>query len=325
LHPRLLLFVTGVALVVVFVARAGVEQVIDHIARAGAKSLLLFVPYLIGTAVGAFPWAWLLPSEERPSTWALIQGRLAASTANALLPFFGIGGEPTRLLWLAPCARDRGLAAIVVDRILYNGASAGLLLIGAVIAVVATPLPRALVGLAIAAGLVTVLVTVLAFWVTARFGIGTLVHKLVRRFLRGEAVGEDFGRRVDAALLSLVRAPSQRLAAGAGVHLVSRVILAAETWVGLACLGVDATLAQAVVLAVVPIALSLLFSSVPSQIGIQEGAQTLVAGALGLSPVAVLSFVLLQRFRQLALAGLLPVLLVVAKAPAVQRRSVNAP
>ncbi|HEY3494277.1 MAG TPA: hypothetical protein VGK73_06310, partial [Polyangiaceae bacterium] len=80
---------------------------------------------------------------------------------------------------------------------------------------------------------------------------------------------------------------------------------------------------QALVLAVVPIALSFFFSSVPGLIGVQEGAQTLVASALGLAPAAVLALVLLQRFRQLVFAALMPVLLGLARPNEAQKTSVK--
>ena len=55
--------------------------------------------------------------------------------------------------------------------------------------------------------------------------------------------------------------------------------------------------------------LSLVFSSVPSQIGVQEGGQAVIASALGLSPTLGVTLVLLQRFRQVAFASVVPLLL----------------
>ena len=78
--------------------------------------LWILLPYAAGTALSAAPWAWLLPPRQRPGWEQTLAGRFAASGANALLPFFGLAGEPCRLLWLEPSARAEGLAAIVTTR-----------------------------------------------------------------------------------------------------------------------------------------------------------------------------------------------------------------
>ncbi|HEX6767150.1 MAG TPA: hypothetical protein VF103_16750, partial [Polyangiaceae bacterium] len=62
-----------------------------------------------------------------------------------------------------------------------------------------------------------------------------------------------------------------------------------------------------------PLALSLFFSSIPAQIGVQEGTQTLMATVLHLSPALVLSLVLLQRGRQLFFAAFLPLVTAFAR------------
>jgi hypothetical protein len=58
----------------------------------------------------------------------------------------------------------------------------------------------------------------------------------------------------------------------------------------------------------IPVALSVVGTFVPGQIGLQEGASALVAAALGIGPATGIALVFLQRLRQLVfvpLAGLL--------------------
>jgi hypothetical protein len=321
---RVLLLAGGVALVVVFVVRVGAGRVATELERAGPRALWLLVPYGVGTVIGALPFALLLPRSLRPTPWALILGRFAASTANALLPFFGILGEPSRLLWLPVEGQARGVAAIVIDRILYNGANGLLLMAGAVVAAPFTTLPVELVSVGLVLGALTLAATAGGLVVVARAGVGRRLHALLSRVLGDRYAHETFGRAVDAALVGTVRGPQRPLLGGAAIHLASRAVLSLEVLVGLLVLGVEATPAQAAILAVVPIAVSFVFSSIPSQIGVQEGAQTLIAGAIGLDPTVVLAVVLLQRFRQLAFALLLPVVLAGARAPA-QRETTNDP
>lgn len=303
----------GVGLFALALARAGLPQIAAQLARVGPRAAWLLIPYAIGTAIGAFPWASMLAPAARPRVLGVVAGRFVASSANALLPFFGLAGEPARLLWVEPDARAQGLAAIVVDRVLYNASNGLLLLCGAAVAWFATELPAAVSLGAGAAAIATLGVTAVLLWGAVRTGVGERLQKLLRRML-GEAYADaDFGRRVDAELLAMLRRGNGRLALGTLTHMLGRSVILCEAYVGLVLLGVPFEAADAVVLAVVPIGLSLLFSSVPSQIGVQEGGQALVAAALGMSPSVGVTLVLLQRFRQLVFAGAAPLFLNVAR------------
>lgn len=313
---------------VLFVVRVGPGRLASEFERAGPRALWLLVPYGVGTMLGAFPFGGLLPRSLRPTPGALVQSRFAASTANALLPFFGIMGEPTRLLWVPAAGHARGVAALVVDRILYNGANGVVLMAGALAAWASSALPVELAALGLALGALTLAITAGGLIVVARAGVGRRLHALLVRLLGERYAREDFGRSVDTALVESVRGPQGPLARGAAVHLLARAILALEVPVGLLVLDAGATVSQSIILAVVPIAVSFLFSSIPSQLGVQEGAQTLIAGAISMDPTVVLAVVLLQRLRQLAFAVLLPFLLAGARAPVpapAQRESVNDP
>ena len=299
----------GLGLFALAVARAGVSAIGAQLSRVGPRAVWLLLPSAVGTALGALPWAALLPSELRPRLLGVVSGRFVASSANALLPFFGLAGEPTRLLWLGPEARARGLAAIVVDRVLYNCSNGFLLLGGAAVALEATHLPRPLSLGAAGAALATLAVTGALMWGAIRSGVGRRVQALLRRMLGKLYTADSFGAEVDAELLSLVRERPLRLGLGVLTHVLARSVILLEVYLALRLLGVAFSPADAVVLAVVPIGLSLFFSSVPSQLGIQEGGQALVAAALGMSPSVGVTLVLLQRFRQLVFAAVAPLLL----------------
>lgn len=310
---RVGLLAAGIALVVVFSVRVGAAQLVRQFAHAGPRAFWLFVPYAVGTAVGAFPWRWLLWPEDRPSVTATVLGRFAASSANALLPFFGLAGEPSRLLWMRSATHARGFAAIVVDRILYNTAS-GLLLFGAAVWLgTSTPLPRVFSVAALVAGAAIVLVTVGAFWTVQRVRLGERLQGIVHRLLRQSYAPAGLGSEVDSAIRDLARGSRRKLVLGTAVHGFGRTILALEVPLGLWILGAHFDVSAAATLAIMPIALSLVFSLVPSQIGIQEGAQTLMASTLHLDPALVLALVLLQRVRQLVFALLLPIIVSTAR------------
>jgi hypothetical protein len=201
---------------------------------------------------------------------------------------------------------------------LYNPANPLLLLRGTAMARFATSLSArlALLGYALAALMLGA--SVVGLWATARFGIGCRLQSWLRKRLGNSYLQGSFGDAVDARLLALVRGPRRPLLLGLACHLFGRAILLLEVPVGLWILGAPSPLSAGIVLAVVPIALSVVFSSIPSQVGVQESAHLFVAASLGLSPAIILALALLLRSRQVAYALLLPWLLLTARPSEVQ-------
>jgi hypothetical protein len=272
----------------------------------------MLVPYALGTALAAFPFAWLLQGRVHLRASATIGSRFAASGANALLPFLGFAGEPCRLLWLPSHAHPSGLAAIVIDRLLYNFAGGLLLLFGAGVAL-STRLSPTVALLAAVTAVFIMLLTVLVILAVLRWGIGAGVHGLIGRFL-GSAYGErELGVQVDTAMRALLRRPKRLLVRGLALHILGRAVLGVEVYVALWSLDAPTLVRDAVVLATVPVVTSLFASAIPSQIGVQEGAQALACAALGFDPALGLALVLLQRLRQLAFVPLTPLLIAGAR------------
>jgi len=310
---RLLLALVGIALIVVLVARVGLGAIARHFAGVGFEILWLAVPYVIGTAIGAVPWVWLLPEAGRPGLGGAIVSRLTASGANTLLPFFALAGEPARLLWIKPEVRAAGTAALVVDRVIYNCASAVFLLAGVVVALVATQMPRPVALVAALIGVVVLLVTLGIAFAVSRYGLGARLERFVRqRLLLGQSPAA-FGADVDRTLRGLWRGPRLRLWLGFLTHFVSRVVLGAEVYVALWVLDVPVGPAVALVLSTVCVATGAVGSAIPGQLGVLEGGQALVTATLGMDPSVGISLVLLTRLRQLLFAPLTVILISTAR------------
>jgi hypothetical protein len=113
----------------------------------------------------------------------------------------------------------------------------------------------------------------------------------------------------DEALRAVLAGSKKRLGAALATHVGSRLLLAAEIYAGLRVLGVHATPGETLVFVAVPIALSVVGTFVPGQIGLQETVQAFVAAALGMEPTTGLTLVLLCRARQLVFVPLSAVLL----------------
>lgn len=308
---RVSMVAIGLLLIPLFVAHIGVGAISSELRRLGPESVLILLPYAAGTAISAFPWTWLLDARVRPGAWGAIASRFAASGANALLPFFGVAGEPCRLLWLPTSVRTRGLATIVVDRLIYN-LSGGLWLLVAAAAALRTRLPPALAWSMGGLGVLLLVGTFAVLLVLSRGRVVRRVERFLPRWVRQRyvAVGAELG----AALDGLWRKPRHGLWLGFASHFVSRLVMSLEVHVALWSLNAPTSAADAVVLSAVPAVTSLVASSIPSQIGVQEGAQALASGALGFDPALGFSLVLLQRARQLAFVPLAPLLIAGARA-----------
>jgi hypothetical protein len=257
--------------------------------------------------VGGLPWGWLIHQEHRPRLVTVLASRFAASGANAVLPLLGFGGDVSRLLWLAPRRRTVGLAALIVDRLVYAAAGGLVVLFLSVTVLVALPLPGWLTGLGIAAAVLTTLLALAGALMAGRGNLGTRVSALLGRWRRLGELVMHAGEHLDAELRRIIKGRGA-LCATLLAHVTGRALLALEVYAGMHVLGIDVGVPGAAVMAAVPVTLSLVTSWVPSQLGVQESAQAMVAAALGLDPAAGVALVLLQRIRQIvfvSLAGLL--------------------
>lgn len=301
---RVVLLVIALGFLGALLARLGPRHVVAQLSRAGPRAIWLLIAYSAGTAIGAVPWYLLLRRNERPSLGGAIASRFAASGANALVPLLGLGGEPVRLIWLPPSSRAAGAAAVILDRLTYALASGVFLAGGALLTLQLPGLPGRYVTAAIAGASLVIVLVAVAVWLVARQRIAERVHRLLRR-LRSRAPSEGvlFGESVDRELGAMLgrRWP---VAGALAVGLVARIVLGAEIYIGFRILGVELSLPEAVVFAAVPVLLAFVGAIVPSQLGIQEASQAIVASALGIAPATAVAVVLLQRTRQVVTAAI---------------------
>lgn len=301
---RVMGLVAALAIMIVLVARLGPARIVDELEHVGADAAWLLVIYAAGTVVGALPYYVLFARDARPSVRSALVGRFAASGINVIVPLFGMGGEPTRLLWLPTARRTTGIAAIIVDRLTYGVASAVFLVGGALSAIALANLPASYaIGGLIGAG-VMLAGAAGAIYLVSRHGVGDRLHRLVVRLRRrtipeGGRVGASIDREIEDIVS---RRSSVMLAIGLG--LVSRFVLGAELFIAFRLLDVHLSLAEAYTFAAVPVLLAVVGAVVPGQLGLQEGSQALVAQAIGLDPTTAVAAVLLTRVRQLVTAAI---------------------
>jgi uncharacterized membrane protein YbhN (UPF0104 family) len=312
-HPvsrRLLVavaWVVGLGLMVLLIRRIGLESTWAALREVRLGVLGVLAAGFAGIAASALPWRVLLPAAFRPSVGGAVASRTAAAGMNAVLPLVS-AGDVSRLLWLPRAAWPEGLAAMVVERLLFALASAATIAAGALAAATLPQVPSQLAAAAVVASVLIALCALLTLWLLAR---KTPLTTLLRWGLRlksavkpltsgGTADAEEIPEvKLDRALRAILLESRRDLAWAFVLHLLARALFTLEVYAALRALGVEVDFAQTLCIAAVPVALSLAAVVIPSQIGVQEGTQAAVTAALGLGAQLGLSMTLLMRVRQL--------------------------
>jgi uncharacterized membrane protein YbhN (UPF0104 family) len=120
----------------------------------------------------------------------------------------------------------------------------------------------------------------------------------------GPDIAADAGA-LDAAVRAQYATPL-RLLCAAGFRLLGWLLCALELWFAGQLLGVELGLQQALILESLGQAARSAGFLLPGGLGVQEGSMLAVAGAIGVTPEAVLAIAVLRRGRELlyGLAGL---------------------
>jgi hypothetical protein len=302
---RLGCVLAGLAVVAWLLHALGPSRVAGYLVKLGPGFLFVLAAYGAAMVLYSLPFGMVLPETARPSVWGLLASRNAAVAVNAATPFLGLGGEPVRLLWIDPTRRSDGVAGIAVDRAAFFAASAIFLVFGAIAGVAIVPLPRwvAISFLAIA-GLILGGAIALYF-IQRHSGALQPLARLVRLIApkRGARLVE-LAASVDAQIRTLHEERPGRFSLAIATHFAGRITAVLEVLVAARLLGVHLSPTGAFLFCALPLAMDVFFSMIPSQIGLNEGAGALVAGALGLDPAAGVAIAFVQRLRQVAFVSL---------------------
>ena len=308
----------GAALLAWLIIDFGPRKLARELFAVGPGFLFVPIVYGLGSALRAFGWRALLDPVARPSSRATLESRFAASVLNETLPLMGVGGEPVRLLWLPQLSRRAGMSALILDRVLVIVADALYLFVVAVVAFAGLAMPEALFRNAAVALAMAVALSAGLILVTFKRGLAVPVVRLVGFLGLRSQERLDKAREVDATVRTLWKRHPTRVLSALGIQIVARLIMSLEIWIGLFLLGARAGALDALIISAVPLAVSVAFAFVPSQLGVAAAAGALVFTALRLDPSLGVALSLLQNLRQLVLAPVGFVCL--ARAPALRER-----
>jgi uncharacterized membrane protein YbhN (UPF0104 family) len=246
----------------------------------------LIVPYAASMAIGALPWAWLLPANLRPSWEAIVSGRFAATSLNTVLPA-GLAGEPVRLRSIPSGSRWIAGEALVTDR--------GLYLIGNAAFIATTSLLGAHAGggVTFAAAAISTAVGLTAVGITLLGAVHVPpLRRLLQRFVPQHI------REGQLAAEQRPRAPLPLMVVCLVTHYLSRIASSFEVWIGAWLVGVSLTF-DGWMLVAGALAVSGTLPLTPGALGVQEAAVAAAFASAGADPAAGLAFALMLRLRQL--------------------------
>ncbi|TCZ64990.1 lysylphosphatidylglycerol synthase domain-containing protein [Roseicella aquatilis] len=291
----LVTLLVGVAVLAVLLATNDPTEILRLLAGASWGMLAVIalrLPQILASAIG---WAPLIADAGRPRWPALVRLRWIRDAVNALLPVAQVGGDVVRAQLLV----SRGVgglpatASVAVDLATELVAQFAFAVIG--LAVLWHLPHQGATGWAVAASAVLGAMA-FGFLAAQRWGLFRLMERLLPRLARHSQVMAGLHESV----ARLYRAP--RRVWGSGVaHLASWLLGVLEAWVALRILGIEAGLAEALVIeSLGQLARSLGFM-VPGAVGVQEGGFVLACGLFGIPPEQALAFALLRRIRDIAL------------------------
>jgi len=307
----------ALGLLALLIYHLGPAALADQLLAVGPGFVWIVALHGAAIAVSALPWHVLLPPQARPRVLQSVASRFVAAGANAVTPVVAFAGDLVRLFWLPHKAdRPHGVAAIIVDRLTYGAANLVFVLVGAVALVHHAQLPSDYTRMTLIGASVLVVAVIGGVVLVGRFRLVGRIHHLITR-LRRKDRDVQFGDDVDASIERMLRRRPADLALAFALNLAYRAGITLQIYVAFRLLGIDLAWDETLVFAALPIVIAIAGFLVPSQLGVQEGAQALLAESLGIPTTTAVAVVLLLRIRSLV-GGALVALLIATKRSALE-------
>jgi putative membrane protein len=302
-HLTLYLFgLAGVALFTVLLIRQGSGDVVAAFRKAGWAIALVTAFHLIPLFLDAVAWWVLFPRETRLSLWTLTWMRWIGEAVSALVPSAAVGGDivRTRLAATYDVPLRLGAGTVLVDLTLGVFTQLPFTLLGLWLLVEVTG-SRSFVAPTLLAAL-TGTIAVAGFYFVQRLGMFRFIGMLVARLARSSEWQSlvEGGHALDQTLRELYARRSGVI--WCCVATIASLILASgEVYIALYALGVEATIAKAIILQSCVTTIRVAMFPVPGAIGVQEGGYLFVGNLLGIPGETAFALSLIARVRELAI------------------------
>ena len=299
----------GAALFTILLIREGAAQVGSAMATAG-WGLLAVIAYhlLVPLLLDSVAWWVLFPANERLPLRKLYWMRWIGESVSTLVPSAAVGGDivRARLATIHGASVATSAATVLVDLTLGVFTQAVFALVGLVLLVNATG-QKNFVGPTVI-GIVVGIVAVSGFYFVQRLGMFGFLARIIARL----ANSPDWqslvhgGTAFDEAVRSLY-CRRRKVTICCMLTIFSFVLSSGEVWLAIWALNLHPTIANAVILQSMALAIRSAAFAVPAGLGVQEGGYVIVACLLGIgtdpSKCGELGFVLsmIARVRELGI------------------------
>jgi glycosyltransferase 2 family protein len=300
-----LVLATGVVLFGVLLVRLGVDSVLANLWAVGWGIILIIAAEIPIFAANTLGWRAAFPRGSRaPSFGQLLPARIACDAANYLTPTATMGGEFVRVRMLqgeAPLASL--VASVMVAKLTQTVGLVAFATLGLLLVIDDTRLPEEtrwgiFAGLALFAAVLGGLVFLQQRGLLAP-ALRLLDRGPLSRFLAPLRLPLE---RIDAEIAKVHNESKGRIffsSASFALGFAGGII---ETYLILWFFGVPVSLALALTIEVLGVALNNLMFFVPLRAGVQEAGKVLVFSMLGLDPAQGLAAGVIYRIRELTWA-----------------------
>ena len=292
--------ILGIGVIIALVIYQGAGDVVEALQTIGWGLVLVVIVRIIPIIVDGAAWRFLFEKKYRPSMGEVQWARWIGEAVNTLLPALQVGSAlvRTRLMVIRGIPGNIAGASVVVDLTISTLTQLIFTLVG--IGFLLAHYGESDLAKGAGAGVGFGLVLLFLFFVFQQRGMFGWIVGIIGRVSKGRGWISAVGGA--EALDQAIRDVYQRrpeLAANALGQMLAWIIGAFEIWVALYFMGYEISVADAMLLESLILAVRASAFFVPGALGVQEGALVLLGGVIGLTPEVALALSLIKRFREL--------------------------
>lgn len=300
-HVGVVVWCAGIAACIAISVWSGLDGVGNALASVGWGMLGVVSTRAATVSIAGAGWWLLFPVGQPLRLRTAVLLRFIREGINTLLPLTQVGGDiiSTRLLTFWAVPSPCGVATIIVD-ILMQAVTQLLFAALGIIALIALGTDMT-VARAAATTLAAAAPALGGFYLAQRRGGRRILHFTLSR-LKGDS-GYRLPETVDAVYqnLSVIYAQRSGLAASGLVHLIGWLVGVTEVLIVLSCMGLPATVGEALVIESLVQAVRGAAFAVPGALGAQEAGLILLCGIFQIPPDQALALSFVKRAADLVI------------------------
>ncbi|WP_426955120.1 lysylphosphatidylglycerol synthase domain-containing protein [Muricoccus radiodurans] len=293
----------GLAIAVALIVTNDPAEILRLLLQVGWWLPVILFLNVTQTVASGLGWGPLIDDPRRPGVLGLTFLRWVRVSTNALLPIVQAMGELIRAQLLARygVAKAKVIASLAVDLGTEMASQIVFSLMGLAVLLLipheggASALRWAIIGILLGAAVTGV------FIAAQRWGLFQLVERILPQLaarVGWTSLGELSG--LHETVVHLYRQPGRLWRSGLW-HFVSWLLGVLETWAALRALGIEASLAEALVIESLGQAVRSAGFFIPGALGVQEGGYVLICALFGIPPDRAIALVLIRRLRDILL------------------------